>query len=91
MKSDMKLGTKLSLGFGGMVVIALVLGGSSYYSATRNDQTLTGITGKSMPAVEAMMNLGQQANVIDPVQIATRRARPAPQSPHLRGCATARI
>ena len=68
MKNNLKLSTKLALGFGGMMLIALVLGISGYYSSTRNAQTITTLTSVEMPAVKALLTICEGANAIKACQ-----------------------
>ena len=68
MKTSAKLSTKLAVGFGSLMLIALILGAASFYSTSRNAQTIREITGKTLPAVEALLTMSEQANVIKACQ-----------------------
>ena len=64
MKKSTTLGARLALGFGSLMLIAGILGLANYYSASRNAQSLQHVTGKAMPAVESLLTLSDQFNII---------------------------
>ncbi len=63
MKS-MKLGAKLALGFGCIALIALLLGGLSYFGATVNARNIDTLTTESMPAQQALLTFQDRADVV---------------------------
>ena len=63
-----KLSFKLAMGFGCLMAIAACLGVTSYFSTARNAQTIKDLTGVAMPSVEAILTMGEQANVIKACQ-----------------------
>ncbi len=62
--NSLKLGTKLSLGFGCIALIALALGAISYYGAAANARNIDALTGQLMPAQQALLTLQDRANVV---------------------------
>ena len=64
----MKLGTKISLGFAGLIVIAVVLGGAGYYNAVRNGDSIYEIGGVRLPSVHAMQDIKVAGSLIKAVQ-----------------------
>jgi len=62
--NSLKLGTKLSLGFGCIALIALILGAISYYGAAANARNIDGLTGQLMPAQQALLTLQDRADVV---------------------------
>ncbi len=63
MKS-LKLGAKLSLGFGCIALIALALGAISFFGASTNARNIDGLTRESMPAQQALLVFQDRADVI---------------------------
>ncbi|MBI5822108.1 MAG: MCP four helix bundle domain-containing protein [Verrucomicrobia bacterium] len=61
---NLKLSIKLALGFGCMIALAVVLGLAGYYSSARNSQTIHNLTAYQLPGVQALLTIGEQANVI---------------------------
>ena len=63
MKS-LKLGAKLSLGFGCIALIALVMGAISFFGASTNARNIDDLTRESMPAQQALLVFQDRADVI---------------------------
>ena len=62
--NSLKLGTKLSLGFGCIAFIALVLGSISYYGAAANARNIDLLVTESMPAQQVLLTLQDRADVV---------------------------
>ena len=56
--------SKLTLGFGCMIIIAVGLGGVSYYSSLKNVKTIRELSEVQLPAVTAMQTVAEQATII---------------------------
>ncbi len=50
----MKLGTKIGMGFGCTIAIAMVLGGTGYYSALRNAESIHEVGNVRLPSVQSL-------------------------------------
>ena len=59
-KISMKLGTKIQLGFGGLLALALILGGAGYYGSSRSGRSINTLSAECLPAVQSVqaMTLG---------------------------------
>ena len=68
MKARTKLSTKLACGFGSLMLVAAVLGIAGYHSAWRNERTIHRMAAKSLPSVESLLTIGEQANTIKACQ-----------------------
>jgi methyl-accepting chemotaxis protein len=60
----MKLGSKLTLGFGCIALIALILGAISYYGASANSRNIDELAEQSLPAQHALLVFQDRANVL---------------------------
>ncbi len=66
--TSLKLSTKLILGFGCMILIAVGLGTANYYSSSQNALAIHDLTTDAMPSTEALLTISQQANVVKAAQ-----------------------
>ncbi|MEI7835083.1 MAG: MCP four helix bundle domain-containing protein, partial [Planctomycetota bacterium] len=58
------LGTKIALGFGLVMLIALVLGAMGYYQASTSSRTILELSGDRLPAVESLLALKEAVPTI---------------------------
>ncbi len=68
MKKHLKLSAKLALGFSSLILITVVLGATGYYSSSRSNQTISRVTTNSIPGLESLLTIRQQATVIKAAQ-----------------------
>jgi len=59
MLHNVKLGTKLLLGFGVVAMITLVLGIVGYYGAIKGDESVTEIGGVRLPSIDSMLTMSE--------------------------------
>ncbi len=64
MKQQMKLGTKLLLGFGAVAVITLIVGIVGYYGAVKGEDSVEEIGGIRLPSVENLLVIESEAERI---------------------------
>ena len=65
MLQNVKLGTKLLLGFGVVAVITLVLGIVGYYGAIKGDESVTEIGIVRLPSIDSMLTLSEAQTAVD--------------------------
>lgn len=63
-----KIASKLRLGFGSVMLIAMSLGVASYIGASRNATAIRVVTGSQLPGVEALLTMSSEANAIKACQ-----------------------
>ncbi len=64
MRQQMKLGTKLLLGFGAVAVITLIVGIVGYYGAVKGEQSVNEIGAVRLPSVENLLVIEREAEQI---------------------------
>lgn len=64
MGRQMKLGTKLLLGFGLVAVITLIVGIVGYYGAVKGEQAVAEIGGVRLPSVDSLQVIHAEAEGI---------------------------
>jgi len=64
MGRQMKLGTKLLLGFGAVAVITLIVGSVGYYGAVKGEQSVAEIGGVRLPSVDSLQVIHAEAEGI---------------------------
>jgi methyl-accepting chemotaxis protein len=65
---NIKLGTKLALGFGSVLLIAMLLGGAGYYGSSKNIAEIKKVGTEDLPGIESMLTMCEKANAIKAVQ-----------------------
>lgn len=58
------LGTKIALGFGALMLIALLLGAMGYYQAATSGQTILELSSDRLPAVESLLAIKEAVPTI---------------------------
>ena len=61
----MKLGTKISLGFGGVLVFTAVLGAVSYYNSVQSAASLFELGVNRLPSVQSLLIMSEAKTAID--------------------------
>ena len=64
----LKLSYRIGLGLGALIVIAIVLGCTGYYSSSQNSLAIQNISGVQLPAAEAILAMNDQIDVIKTCQ-----------------------
>ena len=64
MLKDVKLATRLALGFGSMVAMVVLVGIASYYSLSQNTKTIGELATDSLPSVQSILTLRDEVMAI---------------------------
>lgn len=64
MKQQMKLGTKMMLGFGAVALITLIVGIVGYYGAVKGEHSVEEIGGVRLPSVDSLLVIKGEAQQI---------------------------
>lgn len=68
MLNNVKLGTKLLLGFGIVAMITLVLGIVGYYGAIKGESAVEEIGGVRLPSIDSMLTMSEAQTAVDGVE-----------------------
>ncbi len=61
---NLKLGTKLTLGFGSLIMVAMGLGALSYFGSVKNSGSIEALAQNTLPATESLLALETSSNVV---------------------------